>query len=125
VKEYWKIILFGFIIWLAPFLVSFAIYPLKTAGNPLFETVMPVIISIVTAIFMALYFAGSKGNYLRRGITIGVAWFVISIVIDLLMFMWGPMKMSFGDYMIDIGLTYLIIPAMTVGTGFVLQKKAA
>jgi hypothetical protein len=37
----------------------------------------------------------------------------------------GPMKMSFADYMADIGLTYLIIPAVTFGLGYSLQKKAA
>jgi hypothetical protein len=50
---------------------------------------------------------------------------LISIVIDLFMFMWGPMKMSIGDYMADIGLTYLIIPAITVGAGFLLYNKSA
>ena len=124
-KNYWKIILFGFIIWLVPFIISFFIYPLKTQNNPLFESIMPVVISIATAVFAALYFGRVKANYLREGIILGAAWFVISIVIDLFLFMWGPMKMSFGDYMMDIGITYLIIPAITIGTGFILKKKSA
>ena len=86
---------------------------------------MPVVISITTVVFAALYFGRVKANYLREGIILGAAWFVISIVIDLFLFMWGPMKMSFGDYMMDIGITYLIIPAMTIGIGFILQKKSA
>lgn len=32
------------------------------------------------------------------------------------------MKMSFADYMMDIGLTYLIIPAVTLGFGYSLQQ---
>lgn len=37
------------------------------------------------------------------------------------MFMEGPMKMSLVDYVMDIGLTYLIIPAVTVGFGYVMR----
>jgi hypothetical protein len=125
-KNQWKIILFGIFIWLIPFLVSFAIYPLKTAGNPLFETIMPVIISIVTTIFMTLYFRGLTGSFLRHGMISGISWFFISIIIDLPLFLFGgPMKMTFADYMMDIGLTYLIIPVITIGAGFILHKKAS
>jgi hypothetical protein len=31
--------------------------------------------------------------------------------------------MPFPDYMMDIGLTYLIIPTITIGFGSVLEKK--
>jgi len=40
------------------------------------------------------------------------------------MFMWGPMKMSFINYMMDIGFTYLIYPIVTIGFGSVLEKNA-
>jgi hypothetical protein len=35
----------------------------------------------------------------------------------------GPMKMSFADYMKDIGLTYLIIPIVSIGFGYLLEFK--
>ena len=47
----------------------------------------------------------------------------ISIGFDLLMFMWAPIKMSFGDYIADIGLTYLIYPIVTTGFGFLLITR--
>lgn len=31
--------------------------------------------------------------------------------------------MSFANYMMDIGLTYLIFPIVTVGFGVILRKK--
>jgi hypothetical protein len=34
----------------------------------------------------------------------------------------GPMKMPFIDYMADIGLTYSLIPIITVGFGYLLEK---
>ena len=40
-----------------------------------------------------------------------------------LLFSEGPMKMPFADYIKDIGLTYLIIPMVTLGFGYLLQQK--
>jgi len=35
----------------------------------------------------------------------------------------GPMRMTFVDYMRDIGLTYLIIPTVAVGMGYIAEKS--
>jgi hypothetical protein len=37
--------------------------------------------------------------------------------LDSLMFSGGPMKMSLNQYVMDIGVTYLMIPAITIGLG--------
>jgi hypothetical protein len=34
----------------------------------------------------------------------------------------SPMQMSFTNYMMDIGLTYLIIPIVTIGMGYMADK---
>jgi hypothetical protein len=54
---------------------------------------------------------------------VGGLWLLISMVFDLFMFSWGPMAMSFADYMKDIGLTYLIYPIVTIGIGYLLEKR--
>jgi hypothetical protein len=54
-NKYLKIVIFGFVVWLVPFLVSFFIYPLKTAGNPLFESIMPLVITIMVVSLAYLY----------------------------------------------------------------------
>ena len=114
----WALLL-GFLIWLIPFLVSVLIFPLKTSSPALFESIMPVVVAVCAVAFSILYFRKLDGDFVREGVLLGVVWFAISLVIDLLMFMWGPMKMSFADYMMDIGLTYLMIPTITIGFGFV------
>ena len=55
---------------------------------------------------------------------IGAAWLVINLVIDLPLFSAGPMATPLADYVKDIGLTYLIIPAVTIGMGYLLEKKS-
>ncbi|MEN6329112.1 MAG: hypothetical protein ABFC91_02340 [Methanobacteriaceae archaeon] len=118
-NRYLKIILYGFILWLAPFVVSFFIYPLKTAGSPLFESIMPLVISLSVVVLAFLYLKNLERDYVKEGVVIGVSWFITSILIDLLLFLSpSAMQMSFSDYMMDIGITYLMIPFITVGMGF-------
>ena len=58
-----KIICFGFLIWLIPFLVSVIIFPLKSSMNPLFESIMPLIITLTAVIFCYFYFKGVKEKF--------------------------------------------------------------
>jgi hypothetical protein len=44
---------------------------------------------------------------------VGVVFLAVSLVIDLVLFSWGPMKMSLVEYAKDIGVTYLTIPIVT------------
>ncbi len=113
----------GFLLWLVPFIISLAISPLHTSDRVFFETIMPVVITLAVVALSYLYFNGVKGEYLKEGIIVGIIWLAISLIFDLLMFSWGPMAMSFMDYMKDIGLTYLIYPIVTIGIGYLLEKR--
>ena len=114
-------LLYGFLVWLIPFVVSFLVFPLRTSNRALFESIMPVVVTFCVVLFGVLYLRKPTASPLREGTLLGTLWLAISIVIDLAMFMEGPMKMSLPDYIADIGLTYLIIPTATAGMGWVLQ----
>jgi hypothetical protein len=117
-------VFYGFLIWLIVFAVAMLIYPLRSSNRSLFESLMPVsLVTCVTA-FAVLYFQRVESRPLREGILLGVVWFIVNLAIDQLMFSWGPMKMSFADYMADIGLTYLLIPVIPIGIGYLLAKRA-
>lgn len=119
-----KIAVYGFVMWLIPFIVSLLIYPIKVFANPLFESIMPVIITITVVLLSLAYFKGMRENFFNEGIVIGLVWFLLSILIDLLIFIPpSPMQMSFINYMMDIGITYLIIPVITVVFGYIIQNK--
>jgi hypothetical protein len=124
-NKYLKIVIFGFFVWLVPFVVSFFIYPLKIKGNPLFESIMPLIITIMVVILAYLYLKNIEIDLLKEGVVIGVVWFIINIAIDLVLFLPpSPMQMSFTNYMMDIGITYLMIPVITIGLGVMAENKA-
>ena len=48
----------------------------------------------------------------------GLLWFAVNVAIDLpLMLAPSPMQMSLSEYVANIGLTYALIPIITVGMG--------
>jgi hypothetical protein len=97
--------------------------PLKLAYSPLFETIVPIVLTGCVVLFSVLYFRRVENTALSQALTVGLIWMGTSIGFDLLMFMWGSIKMSFGDYIADIGLTYLIYPIVTTGFGFLLITR--
>lgn len=121
-KSMKKVLLYGFLVWLIPFIVSFLIFPLKSSNRALWESIMPIVIGGTTVTFAVLYLNKLKGSFLKEAVLAGVIWLGINLILDLLLFMEGPMKMSFIDYIADIGLTYLLIPTITVGFGYLLEK---
>lgn len=111
-----RALLFGLFIWLTPFVVAFLIFPLRESSRPLFESIMPVAIAVPTAVLGVRYLRNVRQGLVREGILLGLLWLAISIAIDApLMLLGGPMRMTIGAYVADIGITYLIIPVVTVG----------
>src|SRR3990172_11000946 len=116
-------LIYAFLVWMIPFVIAFLIFPLRSSDRPFFESIMPVAVTVVAVIFTVLYFKKVEGQYLKEGVILGTIFFAISIAIDMLMFSKGPMAMPFVDYIKDIGFTYLLIPAITAGVGYILEKK--
>jgi hypothetical protein len=85
---------------------------------------MPVVLVLAVMIISVLYFKKIEKESLKEGVIAGVLWFVLSLVIDLMLFMpASPMQMSFSDYMMDIGITYLIILMIPISIGALVSKK--
>ena len=112
-KAFW----FGVLVWLIPFVVAVGISPVRESWRALFESIMPVVVAITVVVFALLYFRKVEANFVRTGFAIGLLWLLISIGIDLPLMLSPPVEMSFVEYMADIGLTYVIIPTITIGIG--------
>lgn len=114
---------YGFLVWGIPFVVAIMIFPLRASERPLFESIMPVVLTLSTVVFTTLYFRKVQTGFVLEGVSIGLVWLGMSVGIDLLMFMQGPMQMIPIDYVKDIGLTYLVIPAITTGFGYACKEQ--
>jgi len=110
-----KAIIFGFLVWAVPFAVSFLLFNIRQNNRILFESIMPVIVAGSVVIFALLYFKNAMSVSVWEGLRLGLIWFAISFLVDLVMFSSGPMKMPFSDYLADVGIVYLMIPIITVG----------
>jgi len=120
-----RALLYGFLAWLIPLLVAILIFPWRQAGSPLFETLMPIVLTLCGVFFSSRYFRRLKNGFRREGFLLGILWFVLCVGLDLPLFSAGPMKMPLADYMADVGLTYLIYPIITTGFGSLLEKFPA
>ena len=123
-NKYVKIGFFGILIWLIPFVVSFIIFPLRDSNRALFESIMPVVLTIIVITFSIIYLKNMDKISVIDGIIAGVIWFIISLIIDLILFIpASPMQMQLSDYMMDIGLTYTIILVIPIGFSYLLENK--
>ncbi len=113
-----RVIGFGFVMWLIPFIVAFAAFPLRESARPVFESIMAVTVTATVVSLGLRYLVKTPGVGVPRVLLVGVIWLGMSVLIDApLMLLGGPMQMSLGYYLGDIALTYLIIPLVMLGLG--------
>lgn len=117
-----KIANYGLLVWLIP---SFITVALSSSLSPInfFEIVSVISIAITTFIFTYLYFMSINENFVKEGILTGVIWFIISIFLDLILIWVGISQLSLNVYVMYIVPLYLIIPVVTIGSGFYMNQK--
>lgn len=103
------------------FVVAIAIFPLRESERPLFESIMPVVLTAATLVAAYRWFRHVHTRFVAEGLRVGLIWLTVNLALDALMFSWGPMQMSLLDYMKDIGVTYLIIPSVCIGAGYLAK----
>lgn len=111
--------LYGFLLWLIPFLASVVIFPLKKTDPAFFQSILGVVSITLAVILTVHYFQKAKGN-LKEGIFLGLIFLFINWFFDFLFFIWGPIKMPLVAYIKEIGIGYLIYVVIPVGFGYLL-----
>jgi hypothetical protein len=109
---------YGFLVWLLTLMVSMGIFPLKNSWTVLFDSIMPVALALCAVVFATRYFQRCAASSLKEGAWLGAIWVIVNWLLDWPLFSHGPMKMSLVNYMADIGLTYLMLPVITMGIAF-------
>ena len=115
-----KALLFGALVWVTAFVTAFAIFPIRESSRALFESIMPIVLAAATVFFAQRYFKSVQARFAREGLLLGLVWMGTNIALDLpLMLSPSPMQMTLAEYGADIGLTYAMIPIITIGIGIV------
>jgi uncharacterized membrane protein YpjA len=83
---------------------------------------MIVVMTFVGMIFIQLYFKSVISHFKREGIRIGLVWLFLNLALDLIVLV-GLFKSDLGEYLIGVGLRYLVIPILTIEVGNILDQK--
>jgi len=104
----------GFVSWLVPFAISFAVIPVKKSNAPLFATLMYLVVLVTAGVLLARYFR-DRPVALGEAVSVGVLWLAMNLGFDYPMFAHGPMTMTPLQYYSEIGLVYLAFPVFALG----------
>jgi hypothetical protein len=85
---------------------------------------MAVTLSVVVVWLGLVYLRKLSSVTIKDGVFVGLLWWAMSVAIDLPLMLSGPIKMSFVDYMADIGFTYAMIPIITTGLAIASGRTA-
>jgi hypothetical protein len=121
-----RLVGFGVLTWLAPFLLSIPFY--SEAGEPLYDiflvkSVLIVFSAAFGTLLIVVYFRSVHARFVQEGALLGGAWLAINWALDAAVLL--PLSgMDAGTYMAQIGLRYLIIPVIAIGIGAAAGQAA-
>lgn len=118
-----RALFYGFLVWLIPFAISVCLFGIRKTNRPLFESIMEIVLALCSTIFLNLYFRKVERRFLAEGTILGILWCAMSILFDLPLFSNGPMKMPLASYLSDIGVAYLMYPAICIPVGWLLEAR--
>jgi hypothetical protein len=107
---------FGVMSWVVPFVASLSLYPLKATNEPLFETIVSILILASAGGLGRLWYRTVPPTHVSDGFALGTTWLLINVVLDqcMLLSIFGPHRMPLAVYVTQVGLKYLIIPIVLV-----------
>jgi hypothetical protein len=120
----WRRRLIGaFLTWLVPFVCAIPFYGPDglIIDQQLFKSIMIVIGSITAAILIIWCFRPVEKNFTHEAIVTGMVWLLANWILDLIVLV-GLLGMTLPDYVTQIGLRYLVIPAMVIVAGIVADE---
>lgn len=124
-KQPIKLIGFGSLTWLVPFIVAIFFYTADgelAIDKFLFKSIMLVVAGIFNTTLLVLMFRTVTDEYIRTGIIIGLTWLAINIGLDLIVLV-GMLDTNLATYFREIGLGYLIIPIISIAMGKAIAQS--
>ena len=120
----WRRRLIGaFLTWLVPFACAIPLYGPGglVIDQQLFKSIMIVVGSITAAILIVWCFRPVEKNFTHEAIVTGIVWLLANWILDLIVLV-GLLGMTLPDYAAQIGLRYLVIPAMVIAAGVMAEE---
>ena len=120
----------GILSWLVPFLAAIPFYGrdgILAIDPALFKSIVIVVASVTAAILIVWFFKSVSKSYTSEAVITGFVWLAMNWALDAVVLV-GILGMPAGDYITQIGIRYLMIPAIVIAAGIVaddatLHKK--
>lgn len=120
-----KLVLFGIVTWLVPFVASIFFFDSQThkliIDQQLFHSIMIVVGSLVAAFLLVKYFDEVHTDYVKEGIKVGVLWLAINWILDIAILV-PMMAVDLPAYFGQIGLGYLVAPIMAISMAYAIEN---
>lgn len=114
----------GVLSWLVPFLAAVPFYSRdRTLAIDLviFKSIMIVVASVTAAILIVWFFKSVSRSYTHEAVITGLVWLAMNWALDAIVLV-GILGMAVGDYITQIGIRYLMIPAIVIAAGVVADE---
>lgn len=111
-----RILILGVACWAIPFAAGIMLFPLQSHHPSLFDTCMALAVCLAGCGMGLLLMKKLSEPSRRDALLIGLVWAAICLAIDVPIFTFA-MGMSLHHYAADVGLTYLMLPAILWSLG--------
>ena len=111
-----KLLLCGIGVWAVSFIVGIMTFSIQDSLPELFDSIMSITVCLAAVSFGVFYLRRVESEQKRASIVAGISWLAICIAIDLPIFILG-FGMPFNEYIMGIGMTYLMVPIVLIGLG--------
>lgn len=132
-----KFFLFGILTWIPPYLLSLlfesrwkiTLSTLVCQRNLtlliLYKTLSLLLTMGVGAFLLVFYFRSVSGNHFREGLRVGVVWFVLNVLLDMMFVIpKGGINLEayfINTYLPQVAVGYLALPVMAVAMAYALR----
>jgi hypothetical protein len=121
-NEIWRRrLIAGILTWLIPFMISVPFYDRNGTlmiDFVLFKSIMIVVGGVTAAVLMVWFFRTVKTAFTKEAAITGVVWLVTNWMLDAIVIV-GLLHMAPFTYAAEIGLGYLMIPAIVIAAGMI------
>lgn len=118
-----KVATHALVLWGFMFAVTSALYPLSIGDPVLFGSIRVVVLAFATTASAMLYLRGVQAHFARRAAIVAATWTTTCVVFDLVVLAMEPPRFGIVEYFRQIGVTYLVIPAIVFGLTFQQSRR--
>ena len=112
-------VIYGFLTWI----VTITLILMSHNSNPyIFNIILDSIITVLSLILGSNYLKSFKEDFLKEALVFGILIFIINVVLDQFYYNAVGLPMNFIEYMLNVGLIYLVYPIIIGFMGFVFDN---